>query len=90
MENKMNEAFIAFDWCGWNENYGRFSHMPSCETLIQEGWMNQRDWDEAQLRWFEKFPGLTVCRCPRGPYLLNDDIMGTTDEICTRLKARLN
>lgn len=81
--------YIAFDYCGWMENYGRFTHMPSGDTLVQQGWMGQADWDKAQLEWFRKYPGLTVCRCLSGAYNLNSDTMGTTDEICTRLEARL-
>lgn len=83
------KPFIAFDWCGAFEDYGRFTHMPSGETLVQQGWMKQEDWDKAQLEWFRKFPGLTVCRCLSGPYHLNDNTMGTTEEICSRLEKRL-
>jgi hypothetical protein len=81
--------FIAFDWCGWSEQYGRFTHMPSGETLLQKRWMGQTDWDQCQLEWFKKFPDLIVCRCPTGPYVINENTMGTTNEICERLEKRL-
>lgn len=81
--------FIAFDWCGWNERYGRFTHMPSGDTCLQPCDADQRSWDKKQLEWFKKYPGIKVCRCLTGPYVLNDNLMGTTDEICDKLKQRL-
>lgn len=57
--------FIAHDWCGWNENHGRFTHVPSDDTLVCQPWMKQHDWDKAQLEWFQKYPDtLTVHECP--------------------------
>lgn len=84
-------GFIAFDWCGWNESRGRFTYCGNGEmdTLVQQGWMGQQAWDKAQLEWFKKYPGLTVHRCPTGPYRETGDTMGTTDEIVARLEARL-
>lgn len=82
-------AFIVFDWCGWNESNGRFTHMPSGDTLICKGWMGQREWDQAQSEFFAKYPGVKVYRCLTGPYRKTDDLMGTTDEIVERLKTRL-
>lgn len=82
--------FIAFDWCGWMDNYGRFTHMPSGDTIVQQGWMGQRDWDKAQLEYFKKYPGLEVHRnLQPGPYQKTGNLMGTTDEICARLEKRL-
>lgn len=81
--------FIAFDWCGWNGNYGRFTHIPSGDTLVQPDCIGQREWDQAQMKWFSKYPQLTVHRCPEGPYRETGDTMGTTDEVVTRLKERL-
>lgn len=86
----MAEHFIAFDWCGFNENLGRFTHMPSGDTLVQQPWMGQADWDNAQLRWFMKYSGLTVYDNARpGPYRPEGKIMGTTFEICERIQKRL-
>lgn len=85
----MNETFIAHDWCGWNEQYGRFTHMPSGDTLVCQAWMGQLEWDKAQLAYFRKYPGINVHRCPVGPYNTNGSIMGTTDEIILRLEPRV-
>lgn len=85
----MSEAhFIAHDWCGWNSRFGRYTHMPSGDTLVCEGWMGQADWDKAQLEWMKKYPGLNVHKCP-GAYSTDGLLMGSTDEICQRLEARL-
>jgi hypothetical protein len=81
-------AFVAHDLCGWHLQYGRFTHMPSGDTLVQEDWMGQADWDKAQLAFFRKHPGLNVHECP-GAYNTNGKLMGTTDEICARLRQRL-
>lgn len=83
------EAFIAFDWCGWNDRYGRFTHVPSGDTIVCQGWMGQEDWDAKQLEFFQKYPGLTVYKCLTN-YRNKGDSMGTTEEICTRLAKRLN
>ena len=85
--------FIAFDWCGWNEQYGRFTFCDfdshdSGDTLVCRPGMDQRAWDQAQLEWFRKYPGLTVYRCPES-YHPNNDVMGTTEEIIQRLESRL-
>lgn len=83
-------AFIAHDWCGWNERFGRFTHMPSGDTLVCQGWMGQLDWDKAQAEWFQKFPGeLMVHRCPNGAYRETGDTMGTVSEITARLEQRV-
>lgn len=87
----MSEKFIAFDWCGWNENYGRFTLVDAtCETLVQQAYMNQRQWDQSQLEFFRRFPGLTVYRCPGSYFPDPKNVMGTTEEIVKRLEARLN
>lgn len=84
--------FIAFDWCGRNGNYGRFTYVDrasgTSDTLVQRTAMGQYDWDKAQLEWFRKYPGLTVYRCP-GAYHPNDNVMGTVDEIIERLAVRV-
>ena len=81
--------FIAFDWCGFDGRYGRFTAMPSGKTLTCQQWMDQRDWDAAQLTWFQEFDGsLVVHRCPDGPYRETDNQMGTVGEIIERLKSR--
>jgi len=80
--------FIAFDWCGWDERFGRFTHLPSGETLVCRDGMGQIAWDKAQLNFFQKFPGLNVHSCP-GAYTTDGRLMGTTEEICERLKKRL-
>lgn len=81
--------FIAFDWCGWNDWYGRFTHLPTGDTIIQRPGMDQRQWDRAQLEWFRKYPRLVVHRCPDGPYRQTRDTFGTTEEIITKLETRL-
>jgi len=83
--------FIAHDWCGLNDHYGRFTHVPSGKTLVCEGWMLQADWDKAQLEWFAQFDGdIVVHRCPQGSYCETGDIMGSGSEITERLRARLS
>ena len=79
-------VFVAFDWCGWNDQYGRFTAMPDGATLTCKAWMGQADWDAAQLDWFQQFsPDIVVHRCETGPYR---DTMGTVGEIVKRLKSR--
>jgi len=85
----MNE-FIAHDWCGLNEQYGRFTHMPSGDTLLCGGWMGQLDWDKAQLEWLQKYdPALVVHKCPDGPYRETGNTMGNVGEIVGRLRSRV-
>lgn len=84
----MTTDFIAHDWCGWNERYGRFTHLPSGDTLVCQEWMGQSDWDKVQLEWFSKYPGLDVHECP-AVYDRSGPLMGTTEEICARLAERL-
>jgi hypothetical protein len=82
--------FIAFDWCGWNEQQGRFTHMPSGKTLVCQQWMRQRDWDDAQMKWFQELsPELVVHKCLTGAYRETGETMGTVREIVARLEARL-
>ena len=84
-------SFIAFDWCGFNSCYGRFTAMPGGETLLQQAWMNQTQWDDAQLKWFAQFNGnITVHRCLSGPYHETGDTLGTVNEIIDRLTKRLD
>lgn len=82
-------GFIVFDWCGWGERYGRFTHMPSGETLVCQMWMGQADWDRAQLAWMLKYDGeMLVHRCERGPYHETGNLMGSVGEIMERLQRR--
>ena len=83
-------AFIAHDWCGWNNQHGRFTAMPNGETLVSQGWMNQSQWDRAQLEWFRRFDGhVTVHECP-GVYSDTAPVMGTVADIRQRLEGRLS
>lgn len=84
----MNETFIAHDWCGWNQQYGRFTHMHTGDTLICKASWGQSEWDQAQLEYFSKYPGINVYDCP-GEYNRNGRLMGSTNEICERLEKRL-
>lgn len=83
------EHFIAFDWCGSFQYYGRFTHCPSGDTLVQRQGMTQKIWDQTQLKWFRKYPGLTVHNCSDCPYSSSAPSMGSTEEICERLEKRL-
>jgi hypothetical protein len=84
------DGFIAHDWCGWDGRYGRFTHLPSSETLVCQSWMRQADWDKAQLEWFERFSSaLVVHRCPVGPYRETGDKMGSVADIVARLRSRV-
>ena len=86
------KSFIAFDWCGWNNRYGRFTLVAeeNSTTLVQQGHMGQKEWDHAQLEWFRKYPGLTVYRCPENYVPDPTNVMGTVEEIIQRLKERLS
>lgn len=82
--------FIAHDWAGWHERLGRFTHMPSGETLLCRGYWGQEEWDRAQLEWFRQYDGaVTVHECP-GAYNPGGKLMGTVAEICDRLEKRLS
>jgi hypothetical protein len=82
--------FVAFDWCGWDERQGRFTHMPSGKTIVQGVDATQKGWDAKQLAFFKEYPPSTpVCRCPDGPYRLNDNRMGTCGSIVDKLTSRL-
>ncbi len=87
--------FVAHDFCGWAENYGRFTVVSQStdtngNTLVCRSGMNQAQWDRAQLNWFSQLDQtLVVYKCLRGPYAPNDSPMGTVKEICDRLKLRL-
>ncbi len=83
--------FIAHDFCGWMERYGRYTTCfpDNNETLTCAAWMTQKDWDKAQLEFLQKFPGITVHKCPGVYTTVGTEVMGTTDEICDRLRKRL-
>lgn len=86
----MADTFVAFDWCGWNNRFGRFTGVPSGTTLTQQEWMGQRDWDGRQVVWFKQFsPELVVHKCLEGPYRETGETMGTVGEIIARLEERL-
>jgi hypothetical protein len=83
------DKFIAHDYCGWNDRYGRFTAMPSGDTLTCQQWMGQLDWDKAQVEWFAKFDGaLVVHKCGNGPYRETGKTMGTVAEIMARLQPQ--
>lgn len=78
--------FIAYDRAGWNRGSDRFTHMPSGKTLLRQRYMNQDEWNKAQLEWFRQFDGsLTVHDCPEA-YSTDGRLMGTVAEICKRLE----
>lgn len=82
-------TFIAHDYCGWNEQYGRYTVIPEGDTLVCRPDMVQREWDRAQLDFLSRFPGRTVHKCYEGPYRPTGNTLGTTEEICERLRKRL-
>ncbi|OWK34313.1 hypothetical protein [Fimbriiglobus ruber] len=84
----MADEFIALDYCGWNQTYGRFTHIPSGDTLLCLPGMGQREWDEAQWLFLQQYPGLNVHMCP-GAYTTDAKLLGSADEICERLVKRL-
>lgn len=89
-EAEMQTGFIAHDWCGWNETYGRYTHVPSGTTLVCQAWMGQRDWDKAQKKWLSKFGGsLVVHKCNEGPYRETGNTLGTVEQIIASLSANL-
>jgi len=89
MAHESLAEFIAHDWCGWNDNNGRFTHMPSGVTLLCQLYWTQKQWDRAQLDWFRKYAeNLTVHECP-GAYNMEGKLLGTVAEICGRLELRL-
>ncbi len=74
---------INHDWCGWDERYGRYTHSPSGDTLVCQGWMRQKDWDKAQLEYLQKYPQVEV-------FNNKGESWGTTDTICAKLTEKLN
>lgn len=82
------EQFIAHDWCGFGERYGRYTHLPSGDTLVCRPDMGQVEWDKAQLAYMKKYPGLNVHECP-GRYTTDDPLLGTVDDIIVRLEKKL-
>jgi hypothetical protein len=82
------EEFIAHDWCGWNNNYGRYTHIPSGDTLVCKASMNQQQWDKIQLAFLSSYSGISVYECS-GFYSTDNPSMGTVEEICERLRAKL-
>ncbi len=75
------QQVIIHDWCGWDEQYGRYTHSPSGDTLVCQAWMRQRDWDKAQLSFLQKYPDIQV--------RFQDGTSENTDTICARLIERL-
>jgi hypothetical protein len=88
-ENSTAAEFIGFDWAGWNDSQGRFTHIPSGETLLCQRHWDQAEWDRQQLVWFNEYsPDLKVYDCP-GAYNTDGKLLGTLAEICSRLERRL-
>lgn len=86
----MTQEFIAFDWCGWDEQHGRFTHVPTGETIVCRSGYDQSKWDAVQLAYFEKFdPTVPVHECPSRYTTEGTRPMGLTGEICERLRERL-
>lgn len=89
-EPKSSPDFIAFDYCGWNEQQGRFTRVSDGKTLVCQRWMGQMEWDSAQLEWFKQMaPELVVHKCLEGPYRQTDDIFGSVKGIIDKLERRL-
>jgi hypothetical protein len=80
-------AFIASDWCGWGDRYGRYTHIPSGETIIEYPYDDQSSWDARQVAFFRRHPGLRVYVC-LGRYTDEWEPTGTTDEILAKWEAR--
>lgn len=84
--------FIAFDWCGWNDKYGRYTLIDpnNCDTLLQRGHYDQQQWDRVQLDWLRKYPlELVVYNCPNAYVADHNQKIGTVAEIIERLERRL-
>lgn len=82
-------AFIAHDWCGTHGQYGRFTHIPSGETLVCQAWYSQKRWDEEQLEWFRQWPvDLVVYKCQQA-YVKTNETYGSVGEIIERLKMKM-
>ena len=75
------ESFIAFDYCGWNESTGRFTVMPTGETLLYRS-------EKTLLEFLAKFPGLPVYSCPGRYTTVGTKPLGTTEEICERVRGK--
>lgn len=82
--------FIAFDWCGWDDRYGRFTHCPSGNTLAQQAWMDQADWDKAQLEWFRQYDGLTIYKCYEQYVADEGSVMRTVRNAIELLQGRFS
>lgn len=89
MATKEFEPFIAHDWCGFNEQYGRYTALPSGRTLVCRPGMDQAAWDKAQLAYLSEFPNQPVHECP-GPYTTHGTrLIGFTDALCAGLRKKL-
>lgn len=90
------QPFIAHDWCGWDDRYGRYTVVPGAQTLVCRPDMSQVAWDKAQLEFLKPYagqsPSLIVYECAdqSGPYRPSERTLGTVDEIVARLERRLN
>jgi hypothetical protein len=83
------EEFIAFDYCGWSEQYGRLTHVPTGETLVCKSCWGQQDWDIAQATFFDKFLNIKVYDCAGpGSYRPNDKCWGTTEYLAEKLRNK--
>lgn len=92
----MSKPFVAHDYCGWNEQYGRYTSCPGdsgreAETLVCRPGMDQTQWDRAQLDFLSKYPAdWPVHSCPGAYTTEGTRLMGTVGEICERLRKRLS
>lgn len=68
------EEFIALDWCGWNQQQKRYTHMPSGNTLICHN-------KSEELEFLRKYPDLKVYYCNES-YFSKRKYIGKTDEFC--------
>lgn len=83
------DEFICHDWAGWNEQMGRFTHLPSGDTLLCQRWMGQLEWEQAQAEWFKRYnPAILVHKCRSGAYRKTGDTMGSVGEIIQSLPER--
>ena len=96
LEMSVSRPFVAHDFCGWNEQHGRYTVCPGesgrePETLVCRPHMDQTDWDVAQLKFLEKLPAdWPVHSCPTVYTTEGTRSMGTCGEICERLRKRLH
>ena len=57
---EVEKEFIAYDFYGVNNDYERFTHIPSGDTLIPQQYIKHSDWNKAKLTWFGKYLNLDI------------------------------